>query len=284
MRTFRSSLAALALLFPVLCAAAEPKTIDEAIAEINGKAEKIETYSADFDAAMNMGSMAMNFGGTMKGKGAMMNMTTNMDMMQQKIAVNMILDASNIMWMDMDMGGMRQVMKMDMTKMAALQEDMMGMMPGAMGGMQNDPRKVLAQMQKMYTLSYAGKEKLGDQDVYVVEGQLGEEAKAGFEDAAAEGGSNPFAMGMGMAGEMIGSVRMKFGANDGFIREMQMLDQAGTPWMTQTYKNLKLNESLDDALFTYTPAEGVMVMDMTEMMGAMMEDGGASDVSAEDEP
>jgi len=44
--------------------------------------------------------------------------------------------------------------------------------------------------------------------------------------------------------------------------------KAGTVWMTQTYKNLKFNEPMDDALFTYTPAEGVMVMDMTEMMDA----------------
>ena len=37
--------------------------------------------------------------------------------------------------------------------------------------------------------------------------------------------------------------------------------------MTQTYKNIKLNSRVDDAVFTYTAPNGVMVMDMAEMPG-----------------
>lgn len=277
MRTFRSSVAVLILLMPVFCAAAEPNTLDEVSADMAAKAKKLDTYSADFESSMNMGSMLMNFGGTMQGKGKQMRMTTNIDMMQQKIAMLMILDKDSMMWMDMDMMGMKQVMKMDMTKMAALQEEMMGMMPGGLGGlggmgggMQGDPREMLEMMKKTMDITYIGKEKLGDEDVYVFNATMKPELLEEMNKSIDQSGAAD--MGMDFA-NMMGASKMKFGVADGFPRSMEMMDKAGTPWMTQTYKNLKFNEPMDDALFTYTPAEGVMVMDMTEMMGAMMEDG-----------
>lgn len=278
MRTFRSSLAVLVLLMPVLCAPADAATLEEVLEDIASKSQALETYSADVKTDMNMGGMMMNIGGAVQGKGNMMHMTTSIDMMQQKINMTMILDAANIMWMDMDMMGMKQVMKMDMTKMAAMQEEMMGMMPGGlggmggMGGMQGDPRKMLEQMKEIMDITYTGTEQLNGENVHAFDAKMKPEALEEMNSAMA--GSDAAAMGMDIA-SMMGAMKMKFGVADGFPRSMQMLDKAGSPWMTQTYENLKFNEPMDDSLFTYTPAEGVMVMDMTEMMGAMMEDGGA---------
>lgn len=278
MRTFRSSLAVLVLLMPVLCAPADAATLEEVLEDIASKSQALETYSADVKTDMNMGGMMMNIGGAVQGKGNMMHMTTSIDMMQQKINMTMILDAANIMWMDMDMMGMKQVMKMDMTKMAAMQEEMMGMMPGGlggmggMGGMQGDPRKMLEQMKEIMDITYTGTEQLNGENVHAFDAKMKPEALEEMNSAMA--GSDAAAMGMDIA-SMMGAMKMKFGVADGFPRSMQMLDKTGSPWMTQTYENLKFNEPMDDSLFTYTPAEGVMVMDMTEMMGAMMEDGGA---------
>src|SRR5690349_1697475 len=112
MRTFRNSIAILVLLMPMLCSAAE--TADQVVADILTKAKNLKTYSGDTETSMNMGAMLMNVTGQVKGKDKMVHMTSTMDMMQQKIAMTMILDKSNIMWMDMDMMGMKQVMKMDM--------------------------------------------------------------------------------------------------------------------------------------------------------------------------
>jgi outer membrane lipoprotein-sorting protein len=280
MRTLRCSLAAFALLMPVLCAAAEPTTLEEVSADMAAKSKQLDTYTADFDAVMNMGSMLMNFGGTMQGKAKMMRMTTNIDMMQQKISMTMILDAANIMWMDMDMMGMKQVMKMDMAKMTAMQEEMMGMVPGGMGmmggpgSMQGDPREMLETMKKTMDVTYRGKEKFGDEDVYVFDATMKPELLEKMNESMSD--TDAAAMGMNFA-EMMGGTHMKFGVADGFPRSMEMMDKAGTAWMTQTYKNLKFNEPMDDALFTYTPAEGVMVIDMTEMMDAMTDEDAAPD-------
>lgn len=280
MRTFRSSFAALVLFLPVLCAAAEPTTLEEVSADIMAKSKKLNTYATDFEATMNMGGMMMSFGGTMQGKAKMMRTTTTIDMMQQKIAMTMILDAANIMWMDMDMMGAKQVMKMDMTKMTAAQEEMMGMVPGGLGGlggpgsMQGDPRETLDQMKKSMDVTYTGKEKLGDEDVYVFNATMKPEILAQISEGA---DADAAAMGMNIA-DMMSGTRMKFGVADGFPRSMEMMDKAGTVWMTQTYKNPKFNEPLEDALFTYTPAEGVMVMDLTEALGA------AEAAEAEEQP
>lgn len=284
MRTFRNSIATLVLLLPVLCSAAE--TADQVVADILTKAKNLTTYSGDTETNMNMGAMLMDITGQVKGKDKMMHMATTMDMMQQKIAMTMILDKSNIMWMDMDMMGMKQVMKMDMTKMAAMQEEMMGMMPlgglgGGMGGMQGDPREMIEQMKKTMDLAYAGREDLNGESVYVFDATMKAEVMEKMQAAMAD--SPAAAMGMDIA-NMMGSTKMKFGVADGFPRSMEMKDKAGTVWMTQTYKNLKFNEPMDDALFTYTPAEGVVVMDMTEMMNAEEEAAEAEEPATTEQP
>lgn len=287
MRILRSSIAALVVMMPLLCSAAE--TADEVFTDIFTKSQKLKTYAGDVETNMNMGSMAMVVNGQIKGKDKMVHMTTNMDMMQQKIAMTTVLDKSNIMWIDMDMMGMKQVMKMDMTKMVAMQEEMMGMVPGGLGGMggmggaQGDPRDMLEQMKKSMDFTYAGTEELNGENVYVFDAKLKEELA---EQMAANTANSPAAeMGMDIA-SMMGGTKMKYGVADGFPRSIEMMDKAGAVWMTQAYKNLKFDEPMDDALFTYTPAEGVMVMDMTEMMGAMMDDpaAGAEEPADADQP
>lgn len=259
---------------PMLCSAAE--TADQVMADIATKSKKLKTYSGDMVTSMNMGALLMDVTGTIKGKDKLLNATTTMDMMQQKIAMTMVRDASNIMWIDMDMMGMKQVMKMDMAKMAEMQEQMPAMMPGmggmgGMGGMQGDPRDMLDEMKKSMDLTYIGKEDLEGESVYVIEGVLKEEIMKEMESEMAD---NPAAaMGIDLAGMMGGKSKAKFGVADGFLRSIEMADTAGTVWMTQTYKNLKFDEPMDDALFTYTPAEGVVVMDMGEMMDAEEEAG-----------
>jgi outer membrane lipoprotein-sorting protein len=238
-----------------------PKTTEEVIQDINAKMAKVETYAADMNMAMSMGAMQMNFGGTVQGKDKQMVTAINFDMMNQKMSMKSVLDKSGIMWMDMDMMGQKQVMKMDVAQAAKMQEQMMPGMPAGLGGMgggqQSDPRKAAETYTKMFALDFKGKEKAGDTEVYVLEGKL-------HEDMAKQLTAMP-ANGMDI-GAMMSGARLKFGVKDGFQRSLELLDKDNKAWMTQSYSNIKLNEAIDDAVFTYTPAPGVNVMDMTQML------------------
>jgi len=267
MRTTRSLLVLASL--AIVCAACsrEPKTTEEVLKDIGAKSAKIQTYAADYDIAMNMGGMAMNLGGDIKGKDKLMAMTMNINMMGQQIAMKMITDNTGMTWMDMDMMGQKQVMKMDMTQAQQMQQQMMPGMPSGMGGPQNDPRKAAEQHSQMFDLSYTGKEKHGDEDVYVLAGKLKDTAKSSL----AAGPAGNAAAGIDVS-SMMSSARLKIGVKDGFPRSAEILGNDDKPWMTQTYKNVKLNASLDDAQFSYTPPAGVQVMDMSEMAGAAMQE------------
>jgi hypothetical protein len=165
----------------------------------------------------------------------------------------------------MDMMGQKQVMKMDVAQAAKMQEQMMPGMPAGLGGMgggqQSDPRKAIETYNKMFALDLKGKEKSGDTEVYVLEGQLNEEMAKKFKGAPANV--------MADFAAMMSGARLKFGVKDGFQRSLELFDKDNKVWMTQSYSNVKLNDPIDDATFTYTPAEGVNVMDMTQMLGNM---------------
>ncbi len=270
MRTMRSVLTLAVLVIIFAACSKEPKTTEEVLKDIGDKAAKINTYSADFDMAMNMGALDMKFGGNMQGKEKLMAMTLNMEMMNQNVAMKMVTDQTGITWMEMDMMELKQVMKMDMAQAQAMQEEMIPGMPtgfGGMGGLRGDPRSFADQFSKTFDMTYTGKEKLEDEDVYVLTGKLKEELKATLSD-------NPSAVGaatMGMdLGSMMDTARMKIGVKDGFPRSAEMLDKDGKAWMTQTYKNVKLDVPIDDALFAYTPPDGAQVMDMSEVAGEAM--------------
>ena len=254
----------------------EPKTTEEVLKDIRTKSAKIQAYSADTDTTANMGSMAMQIGGTMQGKEKLMAITMNMSMMGQNIAMKIITDKAGMTSMDMDMMGNKQVMKMDKEQAKEMRKKMMPGMPegvDGMGGMQNDPRTFTDQFLKSFDMAYTGKEKLGNEDVYVLTGKIKEEFKTALTKNPAMG--NAAAMGMDMS-SMFNSIRVKIGVKDGFPRSTEMLGKDDKPWMTQMFKNVKINPSMEDAVFDYTPAAGVQVMDMSEMAGTALQNQGAA--------
>jgi peroxiredoxin len=202
-------------------------------------------------------------------------------MMGQKISTRTIIDSAGIGWVEMDMMGAKQVMKMDMDAMMEMSNDMMGgAFSGMMGGgAPQDPRNMIGQMNTMYALSNAGTQDLDGTEVYVIGGNIRPEVHEQM-DAAADGadtGVDGFDA-SSMLG-MMDSVRLYVATADGFPRKMEMLGADGTPWMTQTYRNVVLNAPMDDSEFAYTPADGVSVTDMNEMMEAGLDAGGGPDDS-----
>ena len=57
-------------------------------------------------------------------------------------------------------------------------------------------------------------------------------------------------------------VRLDVGEKDGMLREMVMLDEKGEPVLTQRFADLEVNVPLADDQFSFTPPEGVSVMEM----------------------
>ncbi len=254
---------------------AEPQTYEELTEALAPVLENLETYSSDVTMAMNMGSMTMNFAGTMRGKGAKSESSFTFDMMGQTMTVRGIADGTGVMWMDMDMMGERMVMKMDIDAMAEMSNEMMGnpMSPMMGGGASQDPRKFIEQSNQMFALAPAGIQELDGTSVYVVAGNLRDEFYDAANAAGGDGETNEFA---DMFTGMMSGTRLYVGVEDGFPRKMEMLGQDGTPTMTMTYNNVVINEPLDDELFVYSPPDGVQVMDMTEMLQGAL-DAGAGD-------
>ncbi len=73
------------------------------------------------------------------------------------------------------------------------------------------------------------------------------------------------------------------GTEDGLMRKRQTQDAAGTPIETVTLSNIDTNPSIATAVFDYSPPADVEVMDMGEMMKAMIQGMGEAMEGADDE-
>lgn len=267
-------LTAPALLLPlVMCwtggAWAEDRTIEDVLASISAKAGAVESWSADVAISMSVMGMDMNFGGQMKSKGALSWAEFDMNVMGQSVLTKVVTTAEGIMWTEMTMGaGMQMV-----TKAAAGAES-----GGAMGGgssplggsmFSQSPANLVDQLKEVVDLSFDGEETMDDGvEVYVLSGKMDSDA------------GNPLDSTGILAGQGItmGSVKLHVGKDDGFPRRVSISDRTGAPIVTMQYIGLRTNIELDDALFQYTPPEGVQVMDMSDVMN-MVDSGALSDLS-----
>lgn len=265
------AIACLTLLAAASARAAEPRTIEEVIAAVAQAAASIETWSTDTEMTMDMGGMTMTMTGTMQGKGGQVISEANLDMLGQVMKTRTVLGADGIQWIEIDMMGQKQVMKMDMNVMKDLGEKMLGFsMPGpnSLPGETQDPTRILEMFGESYDLEFAGIETLDDLKVYAITGNM-KEGLVGDGDAAEM---------LAQMIEMMGKIKLLIGAEDGFIRSMQMLGPDDAPVMSTMYKNVVLNAPMDDSVFDYSPPEGVDVMDMSKMLDATFDGGQGNDV------
>jgi peroxiredoxin/outer membrane lipoprotein-sorting protein len=238
-------------------------TIEKILKELEASASAVTNWSADVEMTMNMMGMTMLMSGSQVASGSRTAGTMKMEAMGQLITMNTVMGGDGLAWIEMDMMGQKQVMKMDVK---ALMDAQTGPMSGSMGLdptslMSNNPKDLLANYAKMFDLSVKGKETLNDEEVYVLEAALDDESRSKLDPTGALA-----SMGMG-----IHKFRLAVGVKDGFLRQMAMLGPNDAPFMSTTYKNLKLNIDVAESTFAYTPPEGVMVMDMTDMAKAAAE-------------
>ncbi len=224
-------------------------------------------YSFEMVADMNINQMGMQV--AMKMNGTMyfldqthyrMNMDMDMEMPQQgkmDMKMSMIGDGKFI-WMEMKnpmMGEMKQVMKMSLDKLESMAQ------AGGMGSLglndpnMLDPSKIIENMGKIMDIEFKG---LKDGKA-ILEANLTEEFQKTFATGQAGGNTEPG----------LGKFIMTLDEKNLFPMEMTIQMGEMAPAMSFKFQNLKFpkKEELGEDFFSYTPPEGVQVMDL-DAMGA----------------
>lgn len=243
--------------------AQEASGLDKIMSQLEDSLSKITSWSADTKMKMSMMGMAIEMKGTIVTKGERSVAEQTMDMMGQKMTTKTVVDNDGMMWSETNTMGVNMVVKMGTKEMEGLRDDLGGNpMAGMFGGagdmdMIQDPAELFMDMAKEYDLTLSGTEDFEGTMVYVIEGTLKEEGEESLGQAEMMA-----AMGMSM-----GKTSFRIGVADGLLRQMVILKEDGTPFMEQTYTNVKINIGVEDSFFDYTPPEGTMVMDAGAMLG-----------------
>jgi len=262
MKTTTTCLMILGLIFAGNAFAADPTNFEELKAHVGKTAGTHASYKMDMVMTMNMQGMEMKYTGKLTGKGEKMKMDMDMDMMGQIMKMTMVMGGDNMMHMYMDGMGQKQAMKMNMDVIKEMAEEMgvpeSALNQNSMNSLGN-PKEMLEQFESFYDVEFKGKQKLGDEDVYVVN------AKIKSETVESMSGNPATAQALATMTENA----LYIGVEDGMIRKLVSGDPA-EPAMTQTYSNIEINPDVSDDIFELNLPEGIQVMDLTEMMKAQM--------------
>jgi len=236
-------------------AAVDPTNAQQVLNFSSEKSNGYKTFSADTTQTMNMLGTAMKVNARMVFKQpAMMRVESDMPMMGQAQKGLMVLGADKVLWQEMNIGSLKRVMKMDFHGVPTNSAAGIAMLDSARN---MDPKCQLEAAQQKYNFTLTGTTKLDGQDVYLLEGTLRPDAKLSPQEA-------------GLA-DYMGTEKMYIGRQDGFPHRVEIFDKSGTNlFMSMDLRNLKFNEDAPDSLFVYTPAPGVQVIDMTEMVKPML--------------
>lgn len=248
--------------------AAEAANIDEVMTAIEAAAKDVKSWSADVAMTGEMMGQKIEYSGKLTAKGKLNRMVMEMNIMDQAMKMETLLDKDNMMWMIMDVGGMKMAMKTDYN-VIGVQAGAMGVpgMSGAMGMgggsvMPENPGMILRLLAESYDVELKGSDTVGGNAVYVIEGQAKDAFKEALDQATGDTAN--------ATGLSFDRVRIHIDKKTGLNRRLAYLTGAGETVMTMDYSNIEVNPELDDGFFVYTPEEGVVVTDMTNMVGAVL--------------
>jgi len=147
------------------------------------------------------------------------------------------------------------------------------------GGMANGPVKVeLATIWKMVALGTEGAMSEGGADADALAGMVRKAANQfTFKEDGSTEGTKRYVIGNE---EMTGNVT--FLADSWLPKSMEVSGAEGEGGMTMTAENAKLVESFPEGTFSFTPAEGVTVMDLTPMLQMQLNQMGGGEDDGED--
>lgn len=206
------------------------------------------------DIAMNGMNMVMkgHFIGLADNKHFNMDMTTNA--MGQEIKMNMIADGETV-WSEIQAPGMDKKLVQKYTL------ETMEKMSGA-GAV--TPTQAIQDVRKRYYFTSVKDEKLGDRDVYVLEGTVNkdfiDEHCKKMEELVGQQGAEMTRTQM----EQMKRSKLYVDKDDLLVRKLETLSEDNTPLLTLELSNIKTGGKFDDAKFKYTVPEGATVQDMDE--------------------
>ena len=235
----------------IVVRAAELTDADAVMKFAAAKNAGCESYTAAFAQNLNMPAMQMQLTGTIAFKRpAQMRMEMN-GAPQHML---MVIGPDQIMWQENAIGGMTNVMKMDLQNVPT-NHPATAMMKESFSKM--DPKEQLAKANDRYAFTLLPATELDGQRMYVLAGELRGDAKLAPQEAAVLAG--------------MGKQKIFIGQQDGFLHRIEQFDKAGSNTVVvMEFTNIKLNTPLADNLFVYQSAPGANVIDMTQMLLQLM--------------
>jgi len=231
--------------------AVELTDADAVLAFAAAKNASYESYTAAFTQSLNMPAMQMQLTGTIAFKRpAQMRMEMN-GAPQHMV---MVIGPDQILWQEVVIGGMTNVMKLDLQNVPT-NHPAAAMMKDAFSKM--DPKDQLSKAKDRYAFTLLAATELHGQRMYVLSGELRADAKLAPQEAAVLA--------------TMGKQKLLVGQQDGFLHRLEQFDKAGSNTvLAMDFTELKLNAPLADNLFMYQPAPTANVIDMSQMILQMM--------------
>ncbi len=210
-----------------------------------------ESYTAAFAQNLNMPAMQMQLTGTIAFKRPAQ---MRMEMKGVPQHMLMVIGPDQIMWQENAIGGMTNVMKMDLQNVPT-NHPAAAMMKESFS--KRDPKEQLAKANDRYAFALLPATELDGQRMYVLAGELRGDAKLAPQEAAVLAG--------------MGKQKIFIGQQDGFLHRIEQFDKAGSNIVISVeFTNVKVNLPLDDKLFHYVPAPDANIIDFSQMMLQMM--------------
>jgi hypothetical protein len=206
---------------------------------------------------MTMGMMGMKvdmkatFKTTADGKRFVMDMTVKAG--DQEIPAHAVGDGEN-MWSELTMPN-KQGKIVQKFSMKTLEK---------MGGGSQNPLGAVKELRERFAFTDAKEEKLGDTEVYVLEGRLREGiVERCVKNAGDVAGAQSAAMTRAQL-ESMDKARIYVRKDEMMFVKSEVFGRDGSVVVGIELSNLKRDIKIDEAEFKYTPPAGVQVMDMEE--------------------
>lgn len=231
--------------------AAELTDADAVLNFAAAKTASYDSYSAAFAQDLNMPAMKMQLTGTIAFKRPAQ---MRMEMSGAPQHMVMVIGPDKIMWQEVIIGGLTNVMKLDMQNVptthpaATMLKDSFAKI---------DPKDQIVKAKDRYAFTLLPATELHGQRMYVLAGELRADAKLAPQEAAIL--------------VNMGKQQLFIGQQDGFLHRLENFDKAGSNTViAMEFSDIKLNVTLADNLFIYQPAPAANVIDMSQMILKMM--------------
>ena len=238
-------------------AKAKQMTLEEVIAFAQGKYDAMKDLTADVTMTSKAGSpMAPSGTGDLAMKKPNLRLNLKAEQAGQQTQFTAVAQGK-VIWVEQKGPQGTQVFKMDMDTLASLAAGSGG--AAAVPSSPADafsPQTQFAQLKKTHDLVLKPKETVNGVESYVIEGTVN----------ASQAAANPAAA---MMLQKKQRVKMCIDVKTGVMHHTETFDAAGTTTMLMQLSNIKIDPGVNDAVFTYTPPEGVTVVDMGQVMKQM---------------